>query len=474
MPSDLLGVLVRRTAAPGEQREDAFGVIALATIAKGLVTGIRRGSGWLKSPQGQKHLAKLKVSTASKKARIALYEKKVATATKPKTKARWEARLARTRKQYADMRLDERLAEQGIVDEGPVLEVKRNLVASEWESADAKRKAEIEKLIAKMDSRIARLQKEKELVAIQHGSGARREPVREVPIQVLGSLARRQLIPSRGGRFEKGVYGMDTQLVQGVGGLTFRRFAPPGPGRLFQVPFYPQAADSWIGANGIEEVGDDPVLCARVPVGARTAGPYLLTSRAMSWARYRIVGVQTQDQPIVQSGAPDAAGAFPPVTTLWPAGFTLSALRVHNDRNVFVQEDEVAAWDFSILPPEYEWNSAKGAFTVNTLDSANRYRAGLAFNTKYAGLRDYPVLGSNSTASIMVSLFASEINAAAADLQVPFTVNLLVEVLEDELLGDPVAPSPAARAGAVVKLGGHEIEPGHYEVQSAGYTPRGR
>ncbi len=466
MSSDLLGVLMR-DSSPAPVR-DELGAVVLATVAKGLLTGARRGFQWVKSPEGRKHLDKLRVTADSEKKRIALYETKIANTKSPSTKARWEKRLARARKRYAELRLDERLAAQGIVDEGPVLEVKRNLLASQWEKADDARKTVLEKKIAAMDARMARLVTEQKLIAEQQGSQAR-----EVPVPVLGSPARRLIIPSRGGRFEKGVYGIDTKLAQGVGGLVFRRFAPPGPGRLVQVPFYPRAADSWIGANGIEEPGDDPVLCARVVPLARTAGPYLLYTRELSWGRYRIVGVQTQDQPIVQCGTPDVPGVAPD-TSFFGLCFSLAALRVHNDRNTFVQEDQIAAQEFTILPASYEYNSAKPIATSNNLDSAGRYTRGLQWNTKYAGLRDYPVIGSSSTVSIEVHAFAPIINIAASDIQVPFTVNLLVEVLEDEMLGDINGPSPAARAGAVVKLGGKEIEPGHYEVISAGYQSRGK
>ena len=472
MSHDLLGVMVRARAHPVQQ--DRFGVVLLATLAKGLLTGARKGAGWLKSPEGQRQLSKLKVTAESEQKRIASYEEKLAQEKDPVARKRWEDRLVKARARYEDMRLEERLAAEGIVGEGPVLEVKRNLLASRWEDADDARKAEIEKQIADMDVKIRRLVTEQKLIAVQRGEavGVTR-PVSAV--KVYGSPARRATIPSRGSRFEKGVYGIGTQLAEGMGGLTFRRFSPPGPGRLVPIPMYPQAAQSWIGATGIEEPGDDPVLCARVIFGARTAGPYLLRSRTLDWGRFRLVGVLTQDQPVVLSHSPPIN---PPDTNLFTGCFSLSGLRVYNDRNIFVQEDQVAAWDFTVLPAGYKLNSTTLLGGGSMVDDALRYSQGLHWNTQYAGLRNYPVVNDSSQVSVEVNVFTPIANAGANDVQIPFVCFLLAEIVEDDLIGDPAVLSPASRPGANMKLGAREVDTDgvmtRYEIQSAGYWPRGR
>lgn len=49
------------------------------------------------------------------------------------------------------------------------------------------------------------------------------------------------------------------------------------------------------------------------------------------------------------------------------------------------------------------------------------------------------------------------VNANANDLQIPFTCNIIAEMVSDRVYGDLVNPSPAARAGAQVKAAAREL-----------------
>jgi hypothetical protein len=62
-------------------------------------------------------------------------------------------------------------------------------------------------------------------------------------------------------------------------------------------------------------------------------------------------------------------------------------------------------------------------------------------------------------------------------LEIPFTANLIVDILEDKVFGDPRNPSPASRAGATVKVGVRELglsweQREQIEVVSPHFVPR--
>jgi hypothetical protein len=489
---DYVRALTAKKDAP-----DEMGVALAMLAAKGVAAGVGKGLAWVKGPEGQKHLSKLRVTSESQGKKVAEYERKVAS-TKGETQARWQARLDKARKRYEDLRLKEKLAQAGIVGEGPVLEYRRNLLSAEWDSASEGRKTEIEKQIAQMDAALEKLATEERLMALQRGeeeptegqvSGSRcdcmgsaaRESgsaarIHVDPSHIFGAAVRRDNRVRRSSRWQKAVEGLGTELAQGAGGLTFRTFAPPGPGRLIKLPLYPVTAQSW-STTGIMEPGDDPILRATIAIGAQNAGPYLLRTRPVDWGRYRVVGVQTQDQGFMLLGNAYTGN----LTNLSQALFSLANLKVYNTNTLFVQDQEIAAYDFGIFPTEQnvfnlcENNGVVPGGALVPMAAAFGWLTTQRRNyCYYASLRDYPVVTENATVSIEVRVFTNDIVANAA-VVMPFMVSLVVEVVEDVLFGDPVHTGPEARAGATVKAGARllDIEDRvRYEIISAGYDRR--
>ena len=409
-----------------------FGVVPLVLAAgKGVVKEGGKGVAWLKSPEGKAAIQKLGVTAESERQRIVLYERRVADATNPETKARWSARLEKAKARYAELRTQETLAREGIVGEGPVLEYKRNLLASEWESADEARQAVIEKQITEMDARLAQLAKEQEVLQQSKGSSAREDA--EPPKR------RRPLVP----RLRDAETEIDRRFVSGQGTLRFTAVAPPGPARLVRLPFYPlNDAQSWTGATGIDSPGDDPTLNVAIAAGATASGPLLMRTRVLDWGRYRILGIQTNDQGVYYFGV----GGIPRDVAI-----SLSDLSVYNARTLFLQRNQVAATEFAILPASRMIDTS-GASTFEPVTHYLRRRSRF-----FAGLRDYPVVTDNAAVSIVVNAFTNGTIAAPDPLRVPFTCNLVIEILEDRMIGDIVNPGPYARAGAVVKVGAREL-----------------
>jgi hypothetical protein len=203
-----------------------------------------------------------------------------------------------------------------------------------------------------------------------------------------------------------------------------------------------------------------------------------LRTRPVDWGRYRVVGVQTQDQGFMLLDDGTYAGNL---TNLSQAVFSLANLKVYNTNTLFVQDQEIAAFDFGIFPTEHNvFNLCENQGVVPggtgvPMAAAFGWRETKRRNyCYYASLRDYPVVTENATVSIEVRVFTNAVVAGAA-VAMPFMVSLVVEVVEDVLFGDPVHTGPEARAGATVKAGARllDIEDrARYEIISAGYDRR--
>ncbi len=266
---------------------------------------------------------------------------------------------------------------------------------------------------------------------------------------------------------------IDKANVRGVGGLVFTAQAPPGPARLMRLPFYPaNDNDAFNGSDGIDTVGDDPILrvtlqntaLATAPV---TSVPIRMITPIVDYGRYRIVGVQVNYQ---YNYAPkDALGNFAPPYTVPPipnpdarvgqVAIAVKNLQVYNGQQLFIvgQNNFIDGEEIRALP-----TLGSSGFTGGLLGGLiPRYQGQrpwqtAAFRQQFMGLRDYPVVDEVAQATIEVQAFVRNL-ASGFSIVVPVTVALVVELLEDRVFGNIMNPSPAARAGATVSVGTREV-----------------
>ena len=238
---------------------------------------------------------------------------------------------------------------------------------------------------------------------------------------------------------------IDRLIVDGTGGMQFDVTAPPGPGRLARVSFYPQQdAQSWAGATGLDDPGDCPVLRVQFAVAATNAGPFQMQTQVLDYATYRVLGIQT-NYADVQRAAP-AAG------NVGPFAVTLSNLRVYNGEQLFItaEDEEMHADTFLMVPSlrTYLQDANRVIETpINYLKRRSRF---------FAGLRTYPIITDQARVFVTVNAFSSNSNALGT-MNLPVTCNLIVDILQDKIMGDLVNPSPASRAGAVMMAGAVDV-----------------
>lgn len=285
----------------------------------------------------------------------------------------------------------------------------------------------------------------------------------------------------------EGVERTQKLLENGVGGLAFRAQAPPGSGRLVRLPFYPASPRDAISAtflnfpvpgvrilvdSGIEDSGDDPIanlVFQEVPALGITVGNLSkqvpLEVPQMEYGTYRILGLQTHEWGIYFIDNPDTT--LIPLAPFWNPllafpTVTVGNLRLQNGRSLFLagQNQQMAASTFAILP--YDSSNGSGViFTVAGISSAPAKRSVWERRKSrfFSGLRDNPVVERNTNVAMFAQALLNPIPAIPfpGRLCVPFSANLVAEILEDEVYGNPIVPSASARAGAQTKL---SLKPG--------------
>lgn len=251
----------------------------------------------------------------------------------------------------------------------------------------------------------------------------------------------------------------------GVGGLSFQVMSPPGPARLVRVPFFPQTdAQSWVGVNGIDEAGDCPILDLQIANLARQSIAMTMLTPTLDYAKYRIVGLQVNLQ--------ESYRHSPLAVRADDVAISLFDFTVYNGAELFVQAigSGVDARTFSIR--QLGQPNANGLGIVQE-QPFNWERRRSRF---FVGFRDNPVMTTTAQARIVLRAFTINAIGGGLPLRVPVSVNLVVDILEDDVLGDPVNPSPASRAGAQIKVQtkdlGTDLEGrSRLELRASRYTP---
>lgn len=253
--------------------------------------------------------------------------------------------------------------------------------------------------------------------------------------------------------YVKGKRDISREVMNGLGGMAFNTQSPPGSGRLVRLPFYPETpADAWTGGTGIEFPGDDPVLRLVIPPGDRVAPTLRMFVPKIDYGIYRVLGLQTNYQDTYGLRFIGDTGPHLPSVAI-----TVSNLQLYNGQQLFLQDslEELPADTFAILPTHI----------TRSPNPSNPFEAPYNYSRRrsrfFSGLRDYPVIKNNVEVFMTVNAFIEvpiiPPGIEPPVMEIPFTANLIVDILEDKVFGDPVNPSPASRAGATVKLGTREL-----------------
>lgn len=253
-------------------------------------------------------------------------------------------------------------------------------------------------------------------------------------------------------------------LVNGFGGLQFASDGPPGPGRNVRIAMYPgRASDSYAGADGIVVPGDDPVLLMRLTATVNTnfvaSTDYIVRTQTFTYGAYRAMGFQSNPQGnyLVTT----ATGENRNTAVVLGVGISVRSLQIYNGEEMLLPVGEIDASSISILDPPDAY------FGISGLNLPAYLQAGpynpRAADRYYMGLRTNPVLDSTGRVDAVIRCFAyvKTSNPAIAPtgmlatdrIEVPISFNLIGQMLEDKIFGNPKVPGPAARPGAQVQLG---------------------
>lgn len=253
-------------------------------------------------------------------------------------------------------------------------------------------------------------------------------------------------------------------LVTGLGGLQFASDGPPGPGRNVRIAMYPgRASDSYAGADGIVVPGDDPVLLMRLTATTNTnfvaSTDYIVRTQTFTYGAYRAMGFQCNPQGNYLVTM--ANGAYRNTATVVGVGITVRSLQIYNGEEMLLPIGEIDASSISVLDPP------DGYFGISSFNLPAFLQSGpynpRAADRYYMGLRTNPVLDSTGRVDAVVRCFAyvrtsnpaiAPTGMLATDrIEVPISFNLIGQMLEDKVFGNPKVPGAAARPGAQVQIG---------------------
>lgn len=253
-------------------------------------------------------------------------------------------------------------------------------------------------------------------------------------------------------------------LVTGLGGLQFASDGPPGPGRNVRIAMFPaRASDSYSGADGIVVPGDDPVLLMRLTATTNTnfvaSADYVVRTQTFTYGSYRAMGFQSNPQGnyLVTT----VTGESRTTAVVIGVGISVRSLQIYNGQEMLLPIGELDASTMSILAPPDSYFGIS-AINLPAFMQAAPYNPRAA-DRYYMGLRTNPVLDSTGRVDAIIRCFAyvRTSNAAVAPtgmlatdrIEVPISFNLIGQMLEDKVFGNPKVPGPAARPGAQVQLG---------------------
>ena len=157
------------------------------------------------------------------------------------------------------------------------------------------------------------------------------------------------------------------------------------------------------------------------------------------------------------------------VNDLSPIALSIRELTVYNGDNILIVEDSesVPVESFNVLtrPETFQYEYTYGGVPIIPTGQPAATLANFKKNTgyKFIGLRDQPIVDTNTQVFVKVEGFIANQptynGGYPANTPLPkippisLSINLVVDLLEDKIFGDPAVPSPASRPGANIKLG---------------------
>jgi hypothetical protein len=157
------------------------------------------------------------------------------------------------------------------------------------------------------------------------------------------------------------------------------------------------------------------------------------------------------------------------VSDLSPIALSIRELTVYNGDNILIVEDSesVPVESFNVLnrPETFQYDYRFGGVPIVPTGQPAATLSNFKNNSgyKFIGLRDQPIVDPNTQVFVKVEGFIADQpgynGAYPADTPLPkippvsLSINLVVDLLEDKIFGDPAIPSPASRPGANIKLG---------------------
>lgn len=172
------------------------------------------------------------------------------------------------------------------------------------------------------------------------------------------------------------------------------------------------------------------------------------------------------------------------VNPLSPIALSMRELTVYNGDNILIVEDSeaVSVGDFNVLSSPETFQYTFQYPLGNLLTPTGQPAAVLPVQQPesdyiFVGLRDQPIVDANSHVLCKIEAFMQSVptydGAYPADTPLPkippisLSMNLIVDLLEDKIFGDPLVPSPASRAAANIKLGTQDIGNNRIRITNA-------
>ena len=143
----------------------------------------------------------------------------------------------------------------------------------------------------------------------------------------------------------------------------------------------------------------------------------------------------------------------------------MRSLQVYNGAELLLPLNDLDATSFQLLPIEgatYLDAGGVAGIAAASFHQQARYNWQRRLGSLFMGLREYAVVDSDATLSMKVQAFAGQlcgtggVSRTGSLYRFRFASILVCEILTDKVYGNPRVPSPAARAGALVKLGASE------------------
>jgi len=476
---------------------DRFGQTARFGAVVAVLTAITAGVNLAKNAAGLGPVAKKVFAKHTKKAdmwRVQMIraQRQMERAKSKGAKRRARRRFLRYRERWHLEKLRQALVAEGVAKGGPLLdgtalEIRRNMLVAEWDSASPSGRVDIEKLIGNYDKKTDELYRQWQAMGGGASPGAL-APGGSPARFGLGPIPRPPPDAEAPGSAEEAPYTKPVTLhegpiqasnlkvnerqalVTGIGGLGFVSTSPPGGGRLVRVAFYPATpAQSYSGANGIVSPGDDPVLMMTLTSTVASdfvlSADHVIETELFDYGRYRVVGLQCHHQSnfVVQ----DNAAVNRTTAVVQGCAVTVRSLEVYNGEKMLLPLEELDVNTFDIFGGSF------GGYPGISSTSLTAYQQQAPYNFRsrskgfFMGLRTNPVLEGTAKLRMVVRSFISVVTNDAAvaatgmlagdTLEVPISFNVIGDMLEDKVFGDPVMPSPASRAGAQVHLGAKDL-----------------